>query len=125
MNRYDAIVIGTGQSGLSSAVDLATSGRQVAVIERHRFGGTCVNTGCIPTKALVASARSAHIVHRAVEYGVEAAGQVRVDMKAVKARKDAIVHRSNIGVEGWLKGTDNLTVYEGHALFEASHVVRV
>ena len=122
---YDAIVIGTGQSGPSLAVDLAKTGRQVAVIERNRFGGTCVNTGCIPTKALVASARAAHVVRRAAEYGVVTTGQVHVDMKAVKARKDAIVRRSNTGVEGWLKSTENLTVYEGHGRFEGPHTVRV
>jgi len=94
LRRYDAIVIGTGQSGPSLAVDLAKSGRQVAVVERHRFGGTCVNTGCIPTKALVASARVAHMMRRAAEYGVTTAETVRVDIKTVKARKDAIVGRA-------------------------------
>lgn len=94
VGHYDAIVIGTGQSGPSLAVDLAKSGRQVAVIERHRFGGTCVNTGCIPTKALVASARVAHMRRRAAEYGVTTTEPVRVDIKRVKARKDAIVGRA-------------------------------
>ena len=125
LRRYDAIVIGTGQSGPSLAVDLAKSGRQVAVVERHRFGGTCVNTGCIPTKALVASARVAHMMRRADEYGVTLAEPVRVDIKTVKARKDAIVGRATTGVEAWLRGTSNLTVVEGHARFEAAHVVRV
>ena len=123
--RYDAIVIGTGQSGPSLAVELSNAGRSVAVIERDRFGGTCVNTGCTPTKALVASARAAHMARRSAEYGVVIGGQVNVDMKAVKARKDAIVLRSNTGVEGWLKRTDNLTVYEGHGRFEGPHTVRV
>ena len=122
---YDAIVIGTGQSGPSLAVALGGAGRNVAVIERHRFGGTCVNTGCIPTKALVASARAAHVARRAADFGVQLGGPVSVDMKAVKARKDAIVRRSNTGVEGWLKSTDNLTVYEGHGRFESAHTVRV
>ena len=122
--RCDAIVIGTGQSGPSLAVDLAKTGRQVAVIERGRFGGTCVNTGCIPTKALVASARVAHMARRAADYGVATHG-VTVDMAAVKARKDAIVSRSNSGVEGWLRRTENLTVYEGHGRFEGPHRVRV
>ena len=122
---YDAIVIGTGQSGPSLAVDLAKSGRQVAVIERNRFGGTCVNTGCIPTKALVASARVAHMARRAGEYGVVTAGRVSVDMKAVKARKDAVVRRSSTGVEGWLRGTERLAIYEGHGRFEGPHTVRV
>jgi pyruvate/2-oxoglutarate dehydrogenase complex dihydrolipoamide dehydrogenase (E3) component len=123
--QHDAIVIGTGQSGPSLAVDLATSGRDVAIIERARFGGTCVNTGCIPTKALVASARVAHVARRGADYGVVTGGQVSVDMKAVKARKDAIVRRSNTGLEEWLRSTDRLTVYEGHGRFEAPHRVRV
>ena len=120
---YDAIVIGTGQAGPSLAVDLAKAGRRVAVIERRRFGGTCVNTGCIPTKALVASARVAHMARRGADFGVVTDG-VSVDMAAVKARKDAIVRRSNTGVEAWLRGTKNLTVYEGHGRFEGPHRVR-
>ena len=120
---YDAIVIGTGQAGPSLAVDLAKAGRRVAVIERRRFGGTCVNTGCIPTKALVASARVAYMARRGADFGVVSDG-VSVDMAAVKARKDAIVRRSNTGVEAWLRGTKNLTVYEGHGRFEGPHLVR-
>ena len=122
-SRYDAIVIGTGQAGPSLAVDLAKAGRQVAVIERGRFGGTCVNTGCIPTKALVASARVAHMARRGADFGVVSDG-VSVDMAAVKARKDAIVRRSNTGVEAWLRGTKNLAVYEGHGRFGGPRLVR-
>jgi pyruvate/2-oxoglutarate dehydrogenase complex dihydrolipoamide dehydrogenase (E3) component len=122
---YDAIVIGTGQAGPSLAVRLASAGMEVAIVERKLFGGTCVNTGCIPTKTLVASARAAHIARTASEYGVRIASSIAVDMKKVKERKDAVVHRSNEGVEKWLKGTGNLTVYEGHARFEAAHRVRV
>src|SRR5512134_2495178 len=83
--KFDAIVIGAGQAGPSLAVRLAGSGMRVAVVERHRFGGTCVNTGCIPTKTLVASARAAWVARRGADYGVEIAGEVRVDMKKVKA----------------------------------------
>ena len=124
-NRYDAIIIGTGQSGPSLAARLAGSGRRVAIVERKRFGGTCVNNGCIPTKALVASARAAHVARHGAEYGVSINGAVRVDMRKVKERKDAIVRKSSVGVETWLKSTDNLTVYEGHGRFEAPHAVRV
>ncbi len=124
-DRYDAIVIGTGQAGPSLAAELADSGKQVAVVERHRFGGTCVNVGCIPTKALVASARAAHVAHRGGDFGVVIDGQIRVDMERVKARKDAIVRQSNEGVENWLRGLDNCTVYEGHARLEGPHTVRV
>src|SRR5688500_6318017 len=96
-NTYDAIVIGTGQAGPSLAVRLAVAGMKVAIIERKLFGGTCVNSGCIPTKALVASARAAHIARRLAEYGVMINSSVTVDMKKVKERKDAIVRRSNEG----------------------------
>jgi pyruvate/2-oxoglutarate dehydrogenase complex dihydrolipoamide dehydrogenase (E3) component len=122
---YDAIVIGTGQSGPSLAARLAGAGMKTAIIERKRFGGTCVNNGCIPTKTLVASARAAHVARRAAEYGVSVGGAVSVDMKKVKARKDAVVQNSNQGVEKWLKSTANLTVYEGHGSFESATRVRV
>ena len=123
--KYDAIVIGTGQSGPSLAGRLAGAGLQVAVIERQRFGGTCVNVGCIPTKTLVASARAAHMVRRSADFGVAIGGSITVDMKQVKQRKDAIVRRSNEGVERWLKTMKNCTVYEGHGRFEDPHTVRV
>src|SRR5438034_1534626 len=122
---YDAIVIGTGQAGPSLAVRLAGAGMKAAIIERKQFGGTCVNNGCIPTKTLVASARAAHVARRAGEYGVMIDGSVAVDMKKVKERKDTVVHRSNDGVEKWLKSTENLTVYEGHARFEGAQRLRV
>jgi len=122
---YDAIIIGTGQAGPSLAVQLASTGMKVAIIERKRFGGTCVNTGCIPTKTLVASARAAHVARHAAEYGLVISGSIAVDMKIVKERKDAVVRLSNEGLEKWLKNTENLTVYEGHARFEDVHRVRV
>ena len=122
---YDAIIIGTGQAGPSLAVRLASAKMKVAIIERKRFGGTCVNNGCIPTKTLVASARAAHVARRAAEYGVTVGSAVTVDMKKVKARKDAVVQNSNQGVEKWLKNTANLTVYEGHGSFESARQIRV
>src|SRR4026207_2561057 len=108
--KYDAIVIGTGQAGPSLAVRLAGTGRQVAIIERKRFGGTCVNNGCIPTKALVGSARAAYIARRGTDFAVDIEGPVRVGMKRVKQRKDAIVAESAVGLEKRLKSTPNLTV---------------
>ena len=123
--KYDAIVIGTGQAGPPLAVRLADTGMKVAIIERKRFGGTCVNNGCIPTKTLVASARTAHVARRAGDYGVMIPSSIAVDMKKVKMRKDALVRRSSEGVEKWLKNTQNLTVYEGHARFDDAHRVRV
>jgi len=122
---YDAIIIGTGQAGPPLAVRLASTGMKVAIIERKRFGGTCVNTGCIPTKTLVASARAAHVARHAGEYGVRIDSAIDIDMKKVKERKDEVVRRSNEGVEKWLKSTEKLTVYEGHARFEGAHQVRV
>ena len=123
--KYDAIVIGTGQAGPALAVRLAKAGRKTAIIERKLFGGTCVNVGCVPTKTLVASARAAYLAHRAADFGVMIEGSVRVDMARVKARKDAVVKQSNEGVTAWLKGTPNLTVFEGHGRFESAHAVRV
>jgi pyruvate/2-oxoglutarate dehydrogenase complex dihydrolipoamide dehydrogenase (E3) component len=123
--RFDAIVIGTGQAGPSLAARLSESGMKIAVIERKLFGGTCVNTGCIPTKTLVASAYAAHLARRAAEYGVEIPGQIYVDMKRVKARKDEISGRSMQSVEGWMRGLANGTVYHGHARFESARTVRV
>jgi 2-polyprenyl-6-methoxyphenol hydroxylase-like FAD-dependent oxidoreductase len=95
---YDAIVIGTGQAGPALAVRLAKTGRKTAIIERKRFGGTCVNNGCIPTKALIASARAAHVARTASSWGVVVPPGVAVDMRAVKARKDAIVRKSTEGL---------------------------
>src|SRR5262245_36528773 len=125
MARYDALVIGTGQAGTWLAVRLAGAGMKVAIIERKRLGGTCVNNGCIPTKTLVASARAAHVARNASEYGVMIDTSIVVDMKKVKERKDAVVRLSNEGVEKWLKSTENLTVYQGHARFGSAHQVRV
>jgi pyruvate/2-oxoglutarate dehydrogenase complex dihydrolipoamide dehydrogenase (E3) component len=123
--RYDAIVIGTGQAGPSLAARLGAAGRKTAVLERKRFGGTCVNVGCIPTKSLVASARAIHMARRGDEFGFTTGGPVVADMKRIKARKDAIVRQSTEGVEGWMKSAPNLTVYQGHGRFEGPHVVRV
>jgi len=120
---FDAIVIGTGQAGPGLAAALAAAGQRVAIVERGAFGGTCVNNGCTPTKAMVASAYAAHMARRAAEYGVDAGGEVRVDMRRVKARKDAIVANSSGGVEKWLRGTANLTVLQGHARFTAAHAI--
>ena len=122
---FDAIIIGTGQAGPALAARLAGAGMKTAVIERARFGGTCVNTGCIPTKTLIASAYAAQLARRAAEYGVTIGGPVAVDMKQVKARKDEISGRSSNGVEQWMRGLENVMVYQGHARFESAHSVRV
>ena len=123
--RFDAIVIGTGQAGPSLAVRLAGSGRKTAILERKRIGGTCVNVGCIPTKTLIASARAAHVARHGADYGVVIDGGVAVDMARVKARKDEIVRQSNQGVTNWLRKTSNVTLIEGHGRFEGPHTVAV
>ena len=123
--HFDAIVIGAGQAGPSLAGRLTQAGRKVAFIERKLFGGTCVNTGCTPTKAMVASAYVAYKARVVKTYGVTIEGAVSVDMKAVKARKDEIVLKSRTSVEGWLRGMENCTVYNGHARFESANSVRV
>jgi pyruvate/2-oxoglutarate dehydrogenase complex dihydrolipoamide dehydrogenase (E3) component len=125
MSNFDAIVIGTGQAGPSLAQRLAGAGMRVAIIERHRFGGTCVNTGCMPTKTLVASAAAAHTIRRADEFGMRIDGGVTVDARAVKARKERIRARSSSGVETWLRNNARITVYTGHARFAAPDVVTV
>src|SRR5215471_8988927 len=125
MPNYDAIIIGTGQAGPALTRRLAAAGWNVAIIERKLFGGTCVNTGCTPTKTLVASAYAAHVARRAADYGVKIEGAVSVDMKAVKARKDAVVAPSRNGVERSLKTLKGCTVYEAHARFVAEKNVAV
>src|SRR6202167_3274681 len=121
---FDAIIIGTGQAGPSLARRLAAAGRKVAIIERKLFGGTCVNTGCIPTKTMIASAYAAQLARRASEFGVDVPS-FSVDMKRVKARKDAISGQSRDGVESSLRKLENCTVYQGHARFESSREVSV
>ncbi len=122
--RVDAIVIGTGQAGPALCARLDREGLKTVVIERKLVGGTCVNNGCIPTKTLIASARAAQVARRGGEYGF-AAGEVRVDMRAVKARKDGIVRQSTDGVTNWLGGMKNVTLVRGHGRFAAPRTVAV
>jgi len=122
---HDAIVIGAGQAGPALAVRLAQSGRTVALIERKHFGGTCVNNGCIPTKTLVASARAAHVARRGADYGVCIGGDITVDMKAVKARKDRVVAHSVEGLTKWLRMHKGVETVLGHARFVGPHAVEV
>lgn len=124
MTAYDAIIIGTGQAGPALARRIAGLGMQVAVVERGRFGGTCINTGCTPTKTLVASAYAAHVARRGADYGFSA-GDVKVDMKRVKARKDHVVGLANRGVERSLKTLESCRVFEAHARFVSPREVQV
>jgi pyruvate/2-oxoglutarate dehydrogenase complex dihydrolipoamide dehydrogenase (E3) component len=123
--RFDAVVVGAGQSGPGLAVRLATAGKTVALVERRGLGGTCVNDGCIPTKTLVASARVAWVARNAARWGVHVGGEVTVDMKQVKARKDVVVQDSRDGLASWLGATSGLEVIAGHARFEAPKVLCV
>jgi pyruvate/2-oxoglutarate dehydrogenase complex dihydrolipoamide dehydrogenase (E3) component len=123
--HFDAIVIGAGQAGPALAVRCGKEGLKTAIVERNRFGGTCVNNGCVPTKTLVASARAAHVARHAGDFGVLVEAPVRVDMARVKARKDAVVQDSRDAVRSWLDGARKVTVIEGHAQFSGPHRVRI
>ena len=125
MTRYDAIIVGAGQAGPPLAGRLTRAGMKIAFIERKLFGGTCVNTGCMPTKTLVASAYAAHLARRAADYGVVLNGDVRIDMPKVKARADAVSADSRNGLEKWLREMDGCTVIRGQARFEGPDIVRV
>jgi pyruvate/2-oxoglutarate dehydrogenase complex dihydrolipoamide dehydrogenase (E3) component len=122
---FDAIVIGAGQAGPSLAGRLTAAGMKVAIIERKLFGGTCVNTGCMPTKTLIASAYAAHLARRSDEYGIAIESPIKIDMKRVKARADTVSTNARTSVEKWLRNMRGLTVVEGHARFEGPDVVRV
>ena len=122
--HFDAIIIGTGQAGPPLAARFADADKTVAIIERHKFGGTCVNTGCTPTKTLVASAYAIHVARRGAEFGFDT-GDLCVDIKRVKARKDAASTSSSKGVEEWLRRTAKCTVIEGQARFQSANTVLV
>jgi pyruvate/2-oxoglutarate dehydrogenase complex dihydrolipoamide dehydrogenase (E3) component len=122
---FDAVVIGAGQAGPSLASRLVAAGMKVALVERKLFGGTCVNTGCTPTKTMVASAYAAHLARRGADYGVAIASPIVVDMKRVKARADSVSTNARTGLETWLRGLDGLTVIDGHARFEGPDSIRV
>jgi len=122
--HFDAIIVGAGQAGPPLAGRLTEAGQTVAVIERKLVGGTCVNSGCIPTKTLVASAHAAHIARRSADFGI-GTGDVTVDMAAVKARKDRISTGDREGVESWLEGMSGCTLIRGHARFDDPHTLRV
>jgi pyruvate/2-oxoglutarate dehydrogenase complex dihydrolipoamide dehydrogenase (E3) component len=122
---FDAIIVGAGQAGPTLASRLTAAGWKVALAERERFGGTCVNTGCTPTKAMVASAKAAHTLRTATEYGLEAVGEVKVDLAKVKARKDAIVEKSRTSLETWLEKMDGCTLFHGTARFLSPQSMQV
>ena len=125
LSNFDAIVVGTGQAGPSLVGRLAGAGWKVAVVEQGKFGGTCVNNGCTPTKAMVASAYAAYVARRAADYGVLLDAAPRIDMKRVKARRDEIVGSSNQGLEQWLGGLKEVTVHRGHGRFTGRNEIQV
>jgi pyruvate/2-oxoglutarate dehydrogenase complex dihydrolipoamide dehydrogenase (E3) component len=125
MQSFDAIIIGAGQAGPSLASRLTAAGHTVAFVERKLFGGTCVNTGCTPTKAMLASAYAAQMARRSSDYGVSIDTHVEVDIKAVNARRDAIVSKSRNGVEKSLRNNPKIAVFTGTASFESPTTVRV
>src|SRR5439155_17365594 len=116
MPKYDAIVIGSGQAGNPLSQKLADQGWTVALVEKEHLGGTCVNTGCTPTKTMIASAQVAHYARHADVWGVQA-GAVRVDLRSVVARKDRIVNQWRSGVEKKIADRKNLHLYRGAARF--------
>ena len=123
--HYDAAIIGTGQAGPALANRLSQAGWKIAVIERGRFGGTCVNTGCMPTKTLVASAYAARLAARAAEYGVAIDGHIGIDMAKVKARKDAVSNTAMRNIETWLRSMVGVTVYQGQARLASAREIEV
>ncbi len=124
MRRFDAIIVGAGQAGPPLAGRLTAAGMTVALIERKLVGGTCVNTGCMPTKTLVASAYAAHLAGRAAEFGVRT-GEISIDMPAVAARARKVVMDARTGNETWLEGMAGLTLLRGHARFTGPGTIAV
>jgi pyruvate/2-oxoglutarate dehydrogenase complex dihydrolipoamide dehydrogenase (E3) component len=123
--HVDAIIIGAGQAGPPLAGRLTNAGMKVALVERKLFGGTCVNTGCMPTKTLVASAYAAHLARRAADYGLVLNGGLQIDMAKVKARADAVSSNARASIEKWLRGMVGCTVIQGQAEFETPNSIRV
>ena len=122
--KLDAIIVGAGQAGPFLAARLTDAGQTVALIERKLVGGTCVNSGCIPTKTLVASAHTAHLARRGADYGI-GTGEITVDMSKVKVRKDQVSGDDRHNLESWLESMEGLTLIRGHARFEGPHAIAV
>lgn len=124
-HSFDALIIGAGQAGPPLAGRLTAAGWTVALVERQDFGGTCVNTGCTPTKALIASAKAAYTLRQAADYGLPPVGDFAVDLAPVQARKDAIVAASRDGIENWLTHMPGCTVFRGTARFVSATAMQV
>src|SRR5256884_629134 len=124
IERFDAIVIGVGQAAPALCARLDKEGLKTALIQRKLLGGTFVNNGCVPTKTLVASAHAAHLARRGADFGF-ASRAVRVDMAAVKRRKDQVVRQSTGGLKKWIAGMKHVSLVRGHAKFTASRRIAV
>ncbi|HKL39833.1 MAG TPA: FAD-dependent oxidoreductase, partial [Cryomorphaceae bacterium] len=124
-SEFDSIIIGTGQAGTPLASALANEGRRVAIIEKGHLGGTCVNTGCTPTKTYVASAKSAWVARNAPNLGVSVSGTVKVDLKAVKSRKDKLLEESRKGIEQMTDAAENIALIRGMAKFKDEKIIEV
>jgi pyruvate/2-oxoglutarate dehydrogenase complex dihydrolipoamide dehydrogenase (E3) component len=122
---FDAIIIGAGQAGPPLAGRLVAAGMKVAIVERKLVGGTCVNTGCMPTKTMVASAYAAHLARRGGEYGVRIGGDLTVDMKRVHERAAKVSSDAREGLEAWMQGLEGCTFIRGHARFIGPHELAV
>src|SRR5713101_6514436 len=122
--EYDAIVIGSGQGGNPLSHSLADHGWKVALIEKAHLGGTCINSGCTPTKTMVASAQVAHYARNAARWGVRAR-DVSVDLPAIVARKNRIVQSFRSGQERKVSQRPNLRLYRGEARFVDAHRLAV
>ena len=125
MQKYDVVWIGTGQATGTVIPRLVKAGKKIAIVEGGRFGGSCVNYGCTPTKTLVASARAAHMARRGGDFGVQIHGGFTIDFAKIRARMNNIRNRSSQGLERWLRGMDGVDVYTGYGLFESEHTVRI
>ncbi|HTC52982.1 MAG TPA: FAD-containing oxidoreductase [Steroidobacteraceae bacterium] len=125
IEQFDALIIGAGQAGPALAGRLSAAGQRVAIIERKLIGGTCVNTGCMPTKTLVASAYAAHMARRAAQYGVQLGADIRIDMGTVQRRAATVTLNARNGLEQWLGQMPNCTLVRGHARFESATQLRV
>ncbi len=124
-DRFDAVIIGTGQAGPSLAGRMNDAGWKVAVVERQLLGGSCVNVGCTPTKAMVASARAVHMARRGAEFGFSLASEPVVDMARVRDRAHAISGHSREGLESWIDGMDHVELIRGHAVLDGPNRVLV
>lgn len=125
MEKFDAIIIGTGQAGPSLAASLAKNGYHTAIVEKGHLGGTCVNVGCTPTKAYVASARRAFAAGNSEEHGVILEGNLKIDLKRIKERKDKLIEDSRSGLEKMFSETKNITLIRGKATFLDEHTIKV